>query len=80
MDVCTRDAATGRAVFVDTMVTCVHSGREPRRRDVAAVAGEFHVDEKQASVVQFDDVSLSATGELDCVFGCCDDRAITHGF
>ena len=32
LDVCTRDAATGRTIFVDAMVTCAHSGYQPRQR------------------------------------------------
>jgi len=32
LDVATRDAATGRKIFVDASVTCAHSGYEPRQR------------------------------------------------
>ena len=32
LDVATRDAASGRKIFVDAMVSCAHSGYEPRQR------------------------------------------------
>ena len=32
LDVATRDALTGRLVFVDVTVTCAYSGYEPRQR------------------------------------------------
>ena len=32
LDVATRDAVSGRKIFVDTMVTCAHCGYEPRQR------------------------------------------------
>ena len=32
LDVATRDAASGRKIFVDVSVTCAHSGYEPRLR------------------------------------------------
>jgi hypothetical protein len=32
LDVATRDAVTGRKIFIDTTVTCAHSGYEPRQR------------------------------------------------
>lgn len=44
LDVCTRDAATGRPVFVDTMVTCAHSGYEPRQQARAGKDGVAAAD------------------------------------
>ena len=43
LDVSTRDAATGRPVYIDTMVTCAHCDYDPRQqvragRDGAAAA------------------------------------------
>ncbi len=32
LDICTRDAITGRLIFVDTTVTCAHSDYQPRQR------------------------------------------------
>ena len=32
LDVATRDSTTGRKIFVDTMVTCAHSGYQPRQQ------------------------------------------------
>ena len=44
LDVCTRDAATGRTVFVDAMVTCAHSGYWPRQRARAGKDGVAAAD------------------------------------
>ena len=35
LDVATRDAVSGRKIFIDTMVTCAHCGYEPRQRACA---------------------------------------------
>ena len=42
LDVATRDATTGR--FVDTEVTCAHSGYEPRQRARAGKVGVAAAD------------------------------------
>ena len=44
LDVATRDAATGRKIFIDANVTCAHSGYAPRQqaragKDGVAAAG-----------------------------------------
>ena len=39
LDVATRDAASGRIIFVDARVTCAHCGYEPRQRVRAARGG-----------------------------------------
>ena len=44
LDVCTRDAATGRTVFVDAMVTCAHSGYAPRQQARAGKDGVAAAD------------------------------------
>ena len=44
LDVCTRDAATGRTVYVDTMVTCAHSGYAPRQQARAGRDGVAAAD------------------------------------
>jgi len=44
LDVCTRDAATGRTVYVDAMVTCAHSGYWPRQRARANKDGTAAAD------------------------------------
>ncbi len=44
LDVATRDAATGRKIFVDTMVTCAHCGYEPRQRARAGKDGVAAAD------------------------------------
>ena len=44
LDVCTRDAATGRTVYVDTMVTCAHSGYAPRQQARAGKDGVAAAD------------------------------------
>ena len=44
LDVATRDAATGRKIFVDACVTCAHSGYEPRQRARAGKDGVAAVD------------------------------------
>ena len=44
LDVATRDAASGRKIFVDTMVTCAHSGYEPRQQARAGRDGVAAAD------------------------------------
>jgi len=44
LDVATRDAATGRKIFVDTKVTCAHSGYEPCQRARAGKDGVAAAD------------------------------------
>ena len=44
LDVATRDAATGRKIFVDACVTCAHSGYEPRQRARAGKDGAAAAD------------------------------------
>ena len=44
LDVCTRDAATGRTVYVDTMVICAHSGYAPRQQARAGRDGVAAAD------------------------------------
>ena len=44
LDVATRDAATGRKFFVDTMVTCAHCGYEPRQQARAGRDGVAAAD------------------------------------
>ena len=44
LDVATRDCATGRKIFVDNMVTCAHSGYEPRQRARAGKDGVAAAD------------------------------------
>ena len=39
LDVATRDAVSGRTIFVDASVTCAHSGYEPRQRAWAGKDG-----------------------------------------
>ena len=39
LDVATRDAVSGRTIFVDASVTCAHSGYEPRQRARAGKDG-----------------------------------------
>jgi hypothetical protein len=51
LDVATRDAVTGRSIFVDTTVTCAHSGNEPRQRarsNKDGLAAAHAVDEKHS--------------------------------
>jgi len=50
LDVATRDAVTGRKIYVDTTVTCAHSDYEPRQRARAnkdGLAASNAVDEKR---------------------------------
>ena len=44
LDVATRDAATGRKIFIDANVTCAHSGYEPRQRARAGKDGVAAAD------------------------------------
>ena len=44
LDVGTRDGASGRKVFVDANVTCVHSGRQPRQQARAGKDGMAAAD------------------------------------
>ena len=44
LGVATRDATTGRKIFVDTEVTCAHSGYEPRQRARAGRDGVAAAD------------------------------------
>ena len=44
LDVATRDSTTGRKSFVDTMVTCAHSGYQPRQQARAGRDGVAAVD------------------------------------
>ena len=44
LDVATRDAASGRKIFVDACVTCAHSGYEPRQRARAGRDGVAAAD------------------------------------
>ena len=44
LDVATRDAASGRKIFVDARVPCAHSGYEPRQRARAGRDGVAAVD------------------------------------
>ena len=44
LDVATRDAASGRKIFVDAMVTCAHCGYEPRQRARAGKDGAAAAD------------------------------------
>ena len=51
LDVATRDAVTGRKIFVDTTVTCAHSDYEPRQRarsNKDGLVASNAVDEKRA--------------------------------
>ena len=50
LDVATRDAVTGRKIYIDTTVTCAHSGYEPRQRARAnkdGLAASNAVDKKR---------------------------------
>ena len=50
LDVATRDAVTGRKIYVDTTVTCAHSDYQPRQRARAnkdGLAASNAVDEKR---------------------------------
>ena len=44
LDVATRDAASGRKIFVDACVTCAHSGYQPRQRVRAGKDGAAAAD------------------------------------
>ena len=44
LDVATRDAASGRKIFLDTCVTCAHCGFEPRQRARAKKDGVSAAD------------------------------------
>ena len=44
LDVATRDAATGRSIFIDASVTCAHCGFEPRQRARAGKDGVAAAD------------------------------------
>jgi len=44
LDVATRDAGSGRKIFVDAMVTCAHCGYEPRQRARAGRDGTAAAD------------------------------------
>ena len=44
LDVATRDAASGRKIFLDTCVTCAHCGFEPRQRARAKKDGVAAAD------------------------------------
>ena len=44
LDVATRDAASGRKIFVDARVTCAHCGYEPRQRARAGRDGAAAAD------------------------------------
>ena len=44
LDVATRDAASGRKIYVDTKVTCAHSGYEPRQQARAGRDGVAAAD------------------------------------
>ena len=44
LDVATRDAASGRTIFVDASVTCAQSGYEPRQRARAGKDGVAAAD------------------------------------
>ena len=44
LDMATRDAATGRKIFVYACVTCAHSGYEPRQRARAGKDGVAAAD------------------------------------
>ena len=44
LDYATRDAATGRKIYVDSCVTCAHSGSEPRQRARAGKDGVAAAD------------------------------------
>ena len=50
LDVATRDAITGRPIYIDTTVTCAHSGNEPRlvaRANKDGLAASNAVDDKR---------------------------------
>ena len=44
LDVATRDAVSGRTIYVDANVTCAHSGYEPRQRARAGKDGVAAAD------------------------------------
>jgi hypothetical protein len=44
LDVATRDSASGRKIFVDTNVTCAHSGYQPRQQARAGRDGVAAAD------------------------------------
>ena len=44
LDVATRDAASGRKIFIDASVTCAHCGYEPRQRARAGRDGVAAAD------------------------------------
>ena len=44
LDVATREAATGRKIFIDACVTCAHCGYEPRQRARAGRDGVAAAD------------------------------------
>ena len=44
LDVATRDAVSGRTIFVNANVTCAHSGYEPRQRARAGKDGVAAAD------------------------------------
>ena len=51
LDVATRDAATGHNIFVDAVVTCAHSGYEPRQRARAGKHGVAAADAVRGAAV-----------------------------
>ena len=51
LDVSTRDAASGRKIFVDVMVTCAHSGYQPRQRARAHKDGVAAVQAGNAEMI-----------------------------
>jgi len=53
LDVCTRDAATGRTVYVDTMVTCAHSGYAPRQQARAGKDGVAAADGVRSKRIRY---------------------------
>ena len=53
LDVATRDAATGRAIFVDASVTCAHSGYEPLQRARAGKDGVAAADAVRGKRIRY---------------------------
>ena len=53
LDVATRDAGTGHKIYVDTCVTCAHSGYEPRQRARAGKDGVAAADAVRGKRVRY---------------------------
>ena len=53
LDVATRDAGTSHKIYVDTCVTCAHSGYEPRQRACAGKDGVAAADAVRGKRVRY---------------------------